>query len=176
MARTTKSTTPAAPVGMDLTAAEAMALRIQTATAWRPAVNETIKGTLVKIVKREAEYGPYPCLILDTGDADGFKAVHAFHGVLLNQLREARPASGDVLTILYAGKRAANKRTDSQGNAVEYHGYALFVNNADSSEEWDMDAEVTTPATPAVTAAPARKAATARKTTKAPTGAEEAPF
>ncbi len=163
-----RKATTARKVDSALTEAEEQALKVQTARAWRPQVNETVKGTLVKIVRREGDYGPYPCVILDTGDAEGYIAVHAFHGVLLNQLRDARPVAGDELTILYAGKRNSAAREGKK--LSDYHGYALFVNGGDGGADWDYEADAE--AAPVATPAPAKKAAP-RKRAAAPAGAED---
>lgn len=102
---------------------------IKMAPAWRH--NETgdaITGTVVAILKREhAEYGAYPLVILNTSDDPAtktFVSVHAFHGVLLNEMRELKTKPGDKVTVTYTGKRQANK-LNSDGSGRNYHGYSV---------------------------------------------------
>lgn len=99
--------------------------KIKTAPAWRPADGDTITGTIVTIVKRETqEYGAYPCVILATEGSDKFTAIHAFHGVLINELREMKAGPGMDVTVLYTGKRTANK-LNTDGSEKNYHGYSV---------------------------------------------------
>jgi hypothetical protein len=137
---TTKTdTTPAAkPVGRKLD--PQTRLKIKSAQAWRPLQGAALTGTIVAIVPRDGDFGRYPVVVLDTG-AEHFTAVHAFHGVIVNELREMKAAPGETITIRYDGKRDHNKAKGPDGNPRQYHSYAV-VNEADTEvEEWNFDTD-----------------------------------
>lgn len=102
---------------------------IKMAEAWRPANSgDAITGTVVTILKRtNAEYGDYPAVVLNKSDDPAvrdYTVVHAFHGVILNELKQFSTKPGDRITITYAGKRAANK-LNADGSTKNYHGYSV---------------------------------------------------
>lgn len=102
---------------------------IKMAEAWRPANSgDAITGTVVTILKRtNAEYGDYPAVVLNKSDdasVRDYTVVHAFHGVILNELKQFSTKPGDRITITYAGKRAANK-LNADGSTKNYHGYSV---------------------------------------------------
>lgn len=110
--------------------------KIKSATAWRPKDGETISGAIVTVVKRTGEFGPYPCVILNTG-TEKYTAVHAFHGVLQNELKEMAAKPGDDITVLYTGKRTAN-RLNADGSEKSYHGYSVVPTDGGDLEVFDF--------------------------------------
>ncbi len=111
--------------------------KLKTAPAWRPTDGQTITGKIVTVVKRTGEFGPYPCVMLDTG-VEKLTAVHAFHGVLQNELREMKAKPGDEITVLYTGKRTANK-LNADGSEKKYHGYSVVPTDGAELEVFDFD-------------------------------------
>jgi hypothetical protein len=111
--------------------------KIKTATAWRPKDGDTLTGNIVTVVKRTGEYGPYPCVILRLDGFDKFTAVHAFHGVLQNELKDMKAKPDDNITILYTGKRTANK-LNADGSEKNYHGYSVVPTNGAELDVYDF--------------------------------------
>lgn len=115
-------------------------LDIALANAWRPAVGDTLTGAVAHMEKRTTEYGTYPVVYIDR---DGILvAVHAFHQTLRDGFKDLKPSRGDFVSITYAGTKESNKRTDSKGDAVEYHHYVVLDpdSTVDGSEiSWDDD-------------------------------------
>lgn len=122
-------------------------IKIRAAKAWRPQPGDMIDGVVVKMLRRESEHTPdgvYPVLIIDTKDG-AYTAVHAFHSLLLEQLREVKTGPGDEVTIVYQG------RVESKNDAVDkdpetgqrrkrsYHSYLLVTNGVDASTEFSWD-------------------------------------
>jgi hypothetical protein len=112
-------------------------LRIKAAHAWRPVAGDTVSGTIVAVVPRDGDYGRYPVVVLDTGD-DAFTAVHAFHGVLGNELRDMKAAPGMDIAIRYSGRQDSRKRKDASGDPVNYHGYSVVPDGGADLETWDF--------------------------------------
>lgn len=110
--------------------------KIKGAPAWRPKDGDTTSGKIVTVVKRTGEYGPYPCVILDNG-TERYLAVHAFHGVLQNELKEMEAKPGDDVTILYTGKRTAN-RLNADGSEKNYHGYSVVPTDGGELDVFDF--------------------------------------
>ena len=136
MATANKSTTKAPSIPGDEAAG--------AAEAWRPNPGDTVDGTVVHLQMIDGEYGPYPCLTLDT--VEGFVNIHAFHGVLQGRLKALRPGPGSELRITYHGKKEGNK-VDSQGNKRSYHAYTVVDPTAPAeSFTWDKVGEDDAPA------------------------------
>jgi hypothetical protein len=113
-------------------------LDIALATAWRPEPGDTLTGAVAHMEKRTTEFGTYPVVYIDQDGA--LVAVHAFHQTLRDGFKALAPSRGDFVTITYAGVKASNKRTDSKGEAVEYHHYVVIDpdSTVDGSEiKWD---------------------------------------
>lgn len=120
-------------------------IKIKSAVAWRPAPGDTVSGTIVRVLRREtnSEFGAYPLVVMDTGEAQ-YTAVHAFHTILRDQLREIKAGPGDQITIVYQGKIESKNdapERDDQGNPRKrkYHAYILIVNGVDLSEDYTWD-------------------------------------
>jgi len=119
-------------------------IKIRSALAWRPTAGDTVDGTVVKLLRRETEFGIYPVLVIDTGEPQ-YVAVHAFHSLLLEQLREVKTGPGDEITIVYQGK--IESKNDSPDKDPEtglkrkrsYHAYLLVTNGVDASTEFTWD-------------------------------------
>lgn len=116
---------------------------IMLATAWRPKEGDTLTGAVVhREIRRGGEYGNYPIVYIDTNQGGALTAVHCFHQTLKDGLRELAPTRGEIISITYAGKKESNKRTDSKGEPVEYHHYAVYdpESSVDGTEiSWDDD-------------------------------------
>ncbi len=110
--------------------------KIKSAPAWRPKDGDTLTGKIVAVIKRTGEFGPYPCVILDNG-SDKFVADHAFHGVLQNEMKEMGAKAGDEITILYTGKRTAN-RLNADGSEKKYHGYSVVPTDGAEIEVFEF--------------------------------------
>jgi hypothetical protein len=132
-------TAPVAPVASIRFDAQTLT-KIKSAGAWRPKDGETLEGTIITVVRRTGEFGPYPCVILNTGNVNKFIAVHAFHGVLQNELREMKAKPGDNITVLYTGKRTANK-LNADGSEKNYHGYSVVPTDGGELEVFDFTAD-----------------------------------
>lgn len=116
--------------------------RIKAAVAWRPAEGDTLTCTIVAIVPREGgEYGRYPVVVVSAEGDDSGKllAIHAFHGVMVNELKEMKAKAGDKIVVAYAGKREHNTAKDSDGNPRKYHSYSVVPAEGADIEEWDFD-------------------------------------
>lgn len=94
----------------------------ETAPGWKPEVGDQVIGTIVEISERPGtEYGPYQVITIE--QADGTEvAVHAFHGVLKNELESKQPTEGDRIGIRYLGKK--------QGATREYENYRVVLERA----------------------------------------------
>ena len=122
-------------------------IKIKAAKPWRPAAGDMIDGTVVKILRgvsqvKENDY--YPILIVDTGEA-GYTAVHAFHSLLIDQLREVKTKKDDEICIVYQGR--VESKNDAQDTDPEtgkkrkrtYHSYLLVSNGVDATVEFNWD-------------------------------------
>ena len=121
---------PKLPDGFDL------ALTIAQAKAWIPAPGDILTGTVLAVVKRTSSWGVYPAVAIlpKDGALHDTVLIHAFHQVILSQLKEIRAQRGTVLTIAYLGKIETK-----EGN--EYHHY-VAVKGDDASkllEQWSWD-------------------------------------
>jgi hypothetical protein len=116
------------------------AINIRSAVAWRPTEGDMVSGTLVKTLKRDGgEFGPYPVMVLNTGELP-FAAVHVFHKLLLEQLKELKPQPGIDITIVYQG-RQESKNLGPDGKPRTYHNYILIADGIEAEVEynWDID-------------------------------------
>jgi hypothetical protein len=122
-------------------------IRIRGALAWRPSPGDMLDGKVVKLLARESEFGVYPVVVMDTGDAT-YVAVHAFHTILRDGLRELKAAPGDDLVIMYQGKleskNSAGKNAAGEEVKRAYHSYVVISNGVDSTVEftWDMAEDI----------------------------------
>jgi len=96
---------------------------------WKPEAGDSVIGTLVDIGEREGDWGPYPVFIIETEDGtpDPVVAVHAFHGVLKNELANAQ--IGDEVGIAYRGMK--------KGKTQDYENYKVVIerNGAPAAQE-----------------------------------------
>jgi hypothetical protein len=121
-----------------------IALLCATAKGWRPEAGSEIRGRVlaVKIGTSEidgtAREYPIVFILPDNADADTEAvAVHAFHAVLLNELRSARPEFGDRLFIRALGdlgREAPKGRDPSQIYAV----HVTKPKGSLTANPWDM--------------------------------------
>jgi hypothetical protein len=92
----------------------------QYAPGWRPAIHESVEGTIIEIADRAGyDDKPYPIIVLrkDSGDE---VALHAFHTVLRSKLVELEPTVGDRLAVRYEGRI----KSKTAGHKP-YHGYSV---------------------------------------------------
>lgn len=118
--------------------------RIKRALPWRPEAGDRIDGDVVRIMARttivEGKPSKYPILIVNAGEPE-YRAVHAFHSILQDQLREARVKAGDKVSIFFGGE-VESKNKNAKGEARSYYDYSVVVNGEDTAEEylWDNPA------------------------------------
>ena len=123
-------------------------IALATAPAWMPKEKgDTLeKATVIGLqIGHTDEYGDYPKIVYRLQDGS-FIAVHAFHQVLSDRLKELKTAVGSVQTLVYLGKQESNSRTDSEGNPQKYH--MFYVENDGQRNDdvakgfsWDLAAE-----------------------------------
>lgn len=101
-------------------------LALPDAEAWRPEVGDQVIGKVVDIGEREGDWGPYPVFVLASTDGE-LVAVHAFHGVLKNELGTVQV--GDEVGIAYKGMKAGAKQS--------YENYKVVIerNGAPAAQE-----------------------------------------
>jgi hypothetical protein len=101
------------------------ALDASFAAAWRPAPGEKLVGTVTELGERDGPYGLYPIITVRQADGSEF-AVHAFHGVLQNELARVAPKHGDQLGLKYSGPHPEKG----------YHRYVVRRAGDDSALSW----------------------------------------
>ena len=127
-------------------------IKIRQAKAWR--VNEeeipentvaTVEGVIFAIVPRVGDYGKYPVVIVDT-NAGETVAVHAFHHLLFQQLKDIRATPGMDVVFSYAGKREKNK-VEKDGTRQQYHDWQVVPSDGAEIDVFDFanEPEVETP-------------------------------
>jgi hypothetical protein len=109
-------------------------VKIRSALAWRPSPGDMLDGKVVKLIARESDFGIYPIVILDTGDVM-YTAVHAFHSLLRDALKELKVGPDDELVIVYQGK-IESKNAGPDGKKRSYHNYIVIGNGVDSTVEF----------------------------------------
>lgn len=118
---------------------------VALAGAWRPVPGDELVGAVVHRDIRTTEHGTYPVVYIAPVDSDPNKlgsliAVHAFHTTLRDGLKELSPQRGQIISIVYAGTKESNSRTDAKGEKVEYHHYVVSDPDATLDEgaiDWD---------------------------------------
>lgn len=121
-----------------------IALLTATAKGWRPEPGSEVRGRVLAVKIGTSEIDgtarEYPIVfILPDGatiDTDAI-AVHAFHAVLLNELRSARPEFGDQIYIRALGdlgREAPKGRDPSQIYAV----HVTKPKGSATANPWDM--------------------------------------
>lgn len=121
-----------------------LALLTATAQGWRPEPGDEIRGRVLAVKIGTSDVGgivrEYPIVFILPDGADGDTsaiAVHAFHAVLLNELRSARPEFGDKIFIRSLGD--LGREAPKGMNAPEV--YAVHVTKpkgADKTSPWDI--------------------------------------
>ena len=94
---------------------------IAKAPAWMPSPGEVIVGEIIGLSMREADYGPYPVITFQKDDGNVVN-LHAFHGMIQQQLADLQADLGSMLIITYAGLRKKTK-PNAKGEIEEYHDY-----------------------------------------------------
>jgi hypothetical protein len=117
-------------------------MRIKSAVAARPEPGQSISGTIVVIVPRTSDFGKYPVIVLDTGE-DRYTAVHAFHQIAEQQLRELKVAPGQDITMRYDGK-VQSKTDDGKGGKRSYHVWTVVPADGGDVEVYDFGAPTPT--------------------------------
>jgi hypothetical protein len=114
---------------------------------------DSIVGAFVGLDRASTAFGP--CIVATIATKDGPRTVWLLQETLRSQFSKARPAEGELVAILYMGKRAAKNPTP--GKAAEYHDYRVTVDRADTAAggiSWD-ELGGDTPAEPADDTPPA---------------------
>ena len=121
-------------------------VKIRSAKAWR--VNEIdveengheiLAGEIFAIVPRLGDYGKYPVVILDANDGETY-AVHAFHTLLFDQLKEIHATPGMNVVFSYAGKREKNKE-EKDGTKRRYHDWSVVPADGADLDTFDFSSE-----------------------------------
>ena len=105
-----------------------------TAKAWRPEPGDTLAYEVVQLkMGADAGYGTYPIIVgknMDTGEP---VAIHAFHTMLREGLRDAGCDIGKRLITSYIGEETKNK-PNAKGEFEKYHMYYTEEINLDATE------------------------------------------
>lgn len=110
------------------------ALEADFADAWRPAAGDRLVGTVISLSERPGFEGrPYPIITIQPDEGEPL-AVHAFHGVLMDELGKAGPKVGERLGIKYLGK------VDGGGRG-SYHSYRVAVDRPVAAIDWSRYSE-----------------------------------
>lgn len=97
--------------------------QLAQAPAWRPDVNDVLSGPILGFrLGSTTEYGEYPVLVIKS--ENGPLAFHCFHSLVRERLRELQPKKGDVIIVLYGGKREVTPEEEAAGKK-EYHRYYI---------------------------------------------------
>lgn len=97
--------------------------QLASAPAWRPNEKDVLSGAILGFrIGSTTEYGEYPVIVISSDS--GPVAFHAFHGVVRERLRELQPKKGDVITIMYDGKKTVTEEEKKAGKN-EYHRYYI---------------------------------------------------
>lgn len=104
----------------------------RNAPPWMPAQGTVLLGTVIGLHMRESGFGLYPVIVYKTDGGQVF-AVHAFHTVLRERLKELATDLGKRQFITYLGKRRKNNATEQEikENKADYHHYD--AENADEA-------------------------------------------
>lgn len=109
--------------------------QLAQAPAWRPEVNDVLSGEILGFrIGVHAEYGEHPVLIIKSDR--GPVAFYGFHGLVRDRLRELKPKKGDVITIMYGGKREVTKEEEEAGKRP-YHRYYIESGAAEATPVLD---------------------------------------
>jgi hypothetical protein len=115
-------------------------MEMATAPAWRPESGDTIVGEIVGLKMGDGgEYGPYPIVVLKTIGGTGGPmhfAVHAFHTLLREALKELKVEMGSRIVITYLGTMEKNVQKDPE-KPQSYHMY--YVEDFDKAQSADVD-------------------------------------
>lgn len=126
-------------------------LEQEAAAGWKPEAGDTLVGVVDNVkASQPNQYGTYPIVTIRTEDGE-MVAVHCFHQTLKDRLLEKRPAPGERVAIQYIGTATSKTRTDSKGNPVEYHKYAVVVDRPTDTETaatWDTFGSASDPEIP----------------------------
>lgn len=120
-------------------------IKIRSALAWRPSEGDILEGKVKKLLGRASDFGVYPVVVIDNGEAN-YTAVHAFHTILRDALKELKTKPDDDIVIVYQGKIRSNKPYGYDAETQEplyrsYHSYVVIGNGVDSTVEFTWDDE-----------------------------------
>lgn len=108
-------------------------MRNATAPAWRPKDGEKVSIEVVQLKRGESGYGKYPIVIGKLMETGAVIAIHAFHTVLRDRLRELQCDIGKRYIIAYLGVNEKNDSKDPD-DPDTYHMYYAEEINLDLSE------------------------------------------
>jgi hypothetical protein len=116
---------------------EAFLLRkaLNNAPAWMPEKGDILVGEVVGLrMGNDNGYGTYPVVIYKQDDGE-FIALHAFHTLIREQLREAKTVIGKRQMIAYDGKKRKNNATQEEidKGLADYH--LTYVENVGEVKE-----------------------------------------
>jgi len=109
------------------------------AEGWRPEPGDVLRGKVVDVTRTQDRFNAdktYPIVTIEREDGEQV-AVHAFHIVLQNALRQVRPMPGDSLAIKYGGRKA--RKGDDEATTDDrdkFHVYQVRKLNVTANELW----------------------------------------
>lgn len=127
---------------------------VRQAPAWMPEPGSSMKGEVIGLKMGESDYGPYPIIVYrvilstDTNlSAGSIVAVHAFHTIMRESLKEKKTAIGSVQWITYEGERETNeskkaRKLDPKLEQKNYHLYDV-ENEGEETVAEGVDANFT---------------------------------
>lgn len=100
-------------------------MAIDTAPPWMPETGDILTGTVIGFrIGRDTGYGEYPIIVYKKDDGS-YTAVHAFHTLLRDMLKELKPTPGVTQIITYLGVQEKRNATDDEKarGLDKYHMY-----------------------------------------------------
>lgn len=97
--------------------------QLAQAPAWRPEKDDILSGAILGFrLGSTVEFGEYPVLVVSSDS--GPVAFHCFHHLVRERLRELQPKKGDVITVMYGGKKDVTPEEEKAGKKA-YHVYYI---------------------------------------------------
>lgn len=102
---------------------------------WRPKKGDEVRGILKSVSKGWSDWanGWYPILTIEQEDGS-LTMVHAFHSVLLNEIKTMRPMPGEYVGVKFHGEQKTN---DGKRTFASYT-FAVSRPEGDASDPYDQ--------------------------------------
>ncbi len=106
-------------------------MQIATAPAWRPSTGDTLAYEVIGLkMGTTTDYAPYPIIVAKRMDDGTPVAIHAFHTMLREGLRDLKCDIGKRFITSYLGEQVKNKLS-AKGEQETYHMYYTEEINLD---------------------------------------------